>query len=32
VPGRGMLAEYWASADSLLLFEQLGVREVPARG
>ena len=26
----GMLAEYWANADSLLFFQQLGVREVPA--
>jgi hypothetical protein len=25
----GMLAEYWANADSLLFFPQLGVREVP---
>jgi len=25
-----MLAEYWANADSLLFFQQLGVREVPA--
>jgi predicted ester cyclase len=25
----GMLAEYWANADSLLFFQQLGVREVP---
>lgn len=28
----GMLAEYWANADSLLFFQQLGVRAVPARG
>jgi hypothetical protein len=28
----GQLAEYWANADSLLFFQQLGVREVPARG
>ena len=26
----GKLAEYWANADSLLFFQQLGVREVPA--
>ena len=26
----GMLAEYWANADSLLFVQQLGVREVPA--
>ena len=26
----GMLAEYWANADSLLFFQQLGVREIPA--
>ena len=26
----GMLTEYWANADSLLFFQQLGVREVPA--
>ena len=25
----GKLAEYWANADSLLFFQQLGVREVP---
>jgi hypothetical protein len=25
----GMLAEYWANADSLLFVQQLGVREVP---
>ena len=30
--GDGMLAEYWANADSLLFFQQLGVREVPALG
>jgi predicted ester cyclase len=28
----GKLAEYWANADSLLFFQQLGVREVPATG
>jgi predicted ester cyclase len=28
----GKLAEYWANADSLLFFQQLGVREVPASG
>jgi hypothetical protein len=28
----GKLAEYWANADSLLFFQQLGVREVPSRG
>jgi predicted ester cyclase len=27
----GKLAEYWANADSLLFFQQLGVREVPAQ-
>ena len=27
----GKLSEYWANADSLLFFQQLGVREVPAR-
>jgi len=26
----GMLAEYWANADSLLFVQQLGVRELPA--
>jgi len=26
----GKFAEYWANADSLLFFQQLGVREVPA--
>jgi hypothetical protein len=26
------LAEYWANADSLLFFQQVGVREVPAPG
>jgi hypothetical protein len=26
----GMLAEYWANADSLLFFQQLGVSAVPA--
>jgi steroid delta-isomerase-like uncharacterized protein len=26
----GKLAEYWANADSLLFFQQIGVREVPA--
>ncbi|MGA2758124.1 MAG: ester cyclase, partial [Solirubrobacteraceae bacterium] len=25
----GKLAEYWANADSLLFFQQLGVSEVP---
>jgi predicted ester cyclase len=25
----GKLAEYWANADSLLFFQQLGIREVP---
>jgi hypothetical protein len=25
----GMLAEYWANADSLLFVQQLGIREVP---
>ena len=25
----GKLAEYWANADSLLFFQQLGVRDVP---
>jgi predicted ester cyclase len=28
----GKLAEYWANADSLLFYQQLGVREVPAQG
>ena len=28
----GKLAEYWADADSLLFFQQLGVREVRAGG
>ena len=28
----GMLAEYWANADSLLFFQQLGIREVPVPG
>jgi predicted ester cyclase len=28
----GKLAEYWANADSLLFFQQLGVRQVPAKG
>jgi predicted ester cyclase len=28
----GKLAEYWANADSLLFFQQLGIREVPAQG
>jgi hypothetical protein len=28
----GKLAEYWANADSLLFYQQLSVREVPARG
>ena len=27
----GKLAEYWANADSLLFFQQLGIREVPVR-
>lgn len=27
----GKLAEYWANADSLLFFEQLGIREVPVQ-
>jgi predicted ester cyclase len=27
----GKLAEYWANADSLPFFQQLGVRELPAR-
>jgi hypothetical protein len=27
---RGTLVEYWANADSLLFFQQLGVTEVPA--
>jgi hypothetical protein len=27
-----IIAEYWANADSLLFFQQLGVREVPALG
>jgi len=27
----GKLAVYWANADSLLFFQQLGVREVPVR-
>jgi predicted ester cyclase len=27
----GKLAEYWANADSLLFYQQLGVREVPAQ-
>jgi len=26
----GKLAEYWANTDSLLFFQQLGIREVPA--
>ena len=26
----GKLAEYWANADSLLFFQELGIREVPA--
>jgi predicted ester cyclase len=25
----GRLAEYWANADSLLFFQQLGIREIP---
>jgi predicted ester cyclase len=28
----GRLAEYWANADSLLFFQQLGIREVPVQG
>jgi len=28
----GKLAEYWANADSLLFFQQLGIREIPAQG
>jgi len=28
----GQLAEYWANADSLLFFQRLGIREVPAQG
>jgi SnoaL-like polyketide cyclase len=28
----GQFAEYWANADSLLFYQQLGVREVPALG
>jgi hypothetical protein len=32
VAAGGQLAEYWANADSLLFFQQLGVREVHARG
>jgi hypothetical protein len=28
----GMLAEYWANADSLLFFQQLGIQAVPALG
>jgi hypothetical protein len=28
----GQLAEYWANADSLLFYQQLGIREVPAQG
>ena len=28
----GQLGEYWANADSLLFFQQLGIREVPAQG
>jgi predicted ester cyclase len=27
----GKLAEYWANVDSLLFFQQLGVRQVPAQ-
>jgi len=27
----GLLAEYWANADSLLFFQQLGVRDVPGQ-
>jgi len=25
----GKLAEYWANADSLLFFQQLGIRDMP---
>jgi len=28
----GKLAEYWANADSLLFYQQLGIREVPVQG
>jgi steroid delta-isomerase-like uncharacterized protein len=28
----GKLAEYWANADSLLFFQQLGIREIPVPG
>ena len=28
----GKLAEYWANADGLLFFQQLGIREIPAQG
>jgi len=28
----GKLAEYWANTDSLLFFQQLGIREIPAQG
>jgi hypothetical protein len=28
----GQSAASWANADSLLFFQELGVREVPARG
>jgi hypothetical protein len=28
----GKLAECWANADSLLFFQQLGIREIPAQG
>jgi predicted ester cyclase len=28
----GKLAEYWANADSLLYFQQLGIREMPVQG
>ena len=28
----GMLAEYWANADSLLFFQQLGIQAIPALG
>ena len=28
----GKLAEYWANADSLLIFQPLGIREIPAQG
>jgi len=28
----GKLSEYWANADSLLFFQQLGIREIPIQG